>query len=368
MKKGFTLLEILLVIAAIGILAAIVIIAINPNRQLAQARDTQRRSDTNTISKALDQYLIDNGSYPVGVTGSPQEVCATGSNGVGQGSVNSGCTDLRPLVPTYLAAVPVDPSGTGSETGYEVWENAANGKAAINASGAEIQPVSLNPDIIREDLVFYVDAGASTSYPGTGSTWSDLSGNGYDLTLTNGPTWNSDGYFSNDADSYFTGAGGVEIPQGADPYSIGVWARQTSIWAPNGGGGLISVGGFDESYESNVIRTEGSLGDFRHYWWNLDITGSDNSIALGEWFYVVGQWDGTTTRTLWINGQEVSSDIPWTPINVTETTIQVSAGSITGGFNEYQQGDVAAAFVYDRPLTAEEIEQNYQVFQARYGQ
>lgn len=74
MKKGFTLLEILLVIAAIGVLAAIVIIAINPQRQIEQVTEAETISGADALHNALEQYLIDNGEYPAGVAGNYQDV------------------------------------------------------------------------------------------------------------------------------------------------------------------------------------------------------------------------------------------------------------------------------------------------------
>src|ERR1700682_851650 len=60
LTQGFTLIEILVVIGIIAVLAAIVIIAINPARQLAQARDSQRTSNTNSILNAIGQRIADN--------------------------------------------------------------------------------------------------------------------------------------------------------------------------------------------------------------------------------------------------------------------------------------------------------------------
>ena len=60
-KAGFTLVELLMVIGIIGVLAAIVVVAINPTKQLGSARDTKRRSEVNSILNAVSQYAIDHG-------------------------------------------------------------------------------------------------------------------------------------------------------------------------------------------------------------------------------------------------------------------------------------------------------------------
>lgn len=141
MKKGFTLLEILLVIAAIGVLAAIVIVAINPTRQLAQVRNATRQSDVNNISKALDQYLIDQGEYPSGISGAYTEICAQDAPDC------SGFIDLQTtLVPTYIAAIPSDPQSTGNGSGYRVALNPNNDAVSVDSINTELeQTVALNP-------------------------------------------------------------------------------------------------------------------------------------------------------------------------------------------------------------------------------
>jgi type IV pilus assembly protein PilA len=140
--KGFTLLEILLVIAAIGILASIVIVGINPNRQLAQARDAERSSEAKSLQNALYQYVIDNnGTYPTGLLGTETEICATGSlkdtDALGA-IVCTGMLDMRVLVPTYLAAIPVDPQATGSESGYRAYKDADGQRAFVKPEKKEV--------------------------------------------------------------------------------------------------------------------------------------------------------------------------------------------------------------------------------------
>jgi len=128
-KKGFTLIELLVVIGMITILFAIVLIAVNPARQFAQARNTQRRSDIRTILDACWQYAADhNGSIP--------SCIGTTAKHIGTDSGN--CDLSGDLVPNYVTAIPKDPStGTDGDTQYTIVKN-TNNRITVAAPGAEL--------------------------------------------------------------------------------------------------------------------------------------------------------------------------------------------------------------------------------------
>lgn len=130
-KKGFTLLELLLVIALIAILASIVIIAINPAKQLAEGRNAQRRSDVNTILNGIYQYAIDNnGTIPGNASTTATAICQTGGTCTGLIDLSAITNDEK-----YLVSMPADPStATTNSTNYTM-SKSANGRITIAAPG-----------------------------------------------------------------------------------------------------------------------------------------------------------------------------------------------------------------------------------------
>jgi len=121
-KKGFTLIELLVVIGILAVLLAITLIAINPGRQFAQANNTARSSDVNTILNSIGQYLADNkGVLPAGIAaGDTDKPISSAAGGTGAAFCNA-------LVTTYIAALPHDPlpantftDCTNYATGYTV--------------------------------------------------------------------------------------------------------------------------------------------------------------------------------------------------------------------------------------------------------
>lgn len=133
-KRGFTLLEVLIVIGILAVLAAAVLVAVNPTRQFKIARDTQRLANVNAIANAISQNM----SEHKGVFTCENELLSTSS------IISTAGADIAPcLVPEYISQLPVNPGVDGAEfvsvenynTGYEVLRNPTTGRITVSAVG-----------------------------------------------------------------------------------------------------------------------------------------------------------------------------------------------------------------------------------------
>jgi prepilin-type N-terminal cleavage/methylation domain-containing protein len=137
-SKAFTLIEVLVVVVILAILASIVIFAVNPARQIAQANNAQRDNDVKAILDAVYQYTVNNrGDYPVVIPTDPTVI----------GSDDFLVDICEKLVPDYLTAMPFDPDQAGGgyadctsyNTGYTI---ALDGdRLAVSAPLAELSKV-----------------------------------------------------------------------------------------------------------------------------------------------------------------------------------------------------------------------------------
>ena len=142
-NKGFTLIEILVVIGIIAVLAAVVLVAVNPARQFKLARDSQRTSNVMAILNAIGQNISEHkGSFVCNGSIKDLPLASTVLKSASSSPAGTGIDLANCIVPDYIASIPYDPalstafytSTTSYNTGYEVFRD-QNGRITASSSG-----------------------------------------------------------------------------------------------------------------------------------------------------------------------------------------------------------------------------------------
>ena len=234
--------------------------------------------------------------------------------------------------------------------------------------------ISYNPRIVTDGLVLALDAGNPKSYPGSVTTVDDLSGGNNVGTFAGNTSFNSQGYFVLD------GVGGTRITTSGTTYpstwnqavTFELWAYfdADGTWHNGVYGGLFSRGstagtlGLTRANANNSVRM-----------WLRDSGGSATAagvVVRDAWYQIVGTWGGDANLNLklYLNGVETGS--------FTKTSISGSpdgggyslggmSSTLSGSPGNYMKGRISAARMYNRALTASEIQQNFNATRSRFG-
>jgi hypothetical protein len=228
--------------------------------------------------------------------------------------------------------------------------------------------VGYNPRTVTDGLVLCLDAANPKSYPGSGTTWSDLQSkiNG---TFTNGTTFST----SNNGAVVFDGVDDY-VTFGTSFTSLDLIDKSFQCWINKIGSSHKSI--IDKDFDNGAPNYGGwgfwIQSNNKLWWWNhanLDLLDDGlNTVTNGVWTNVAVTYNNTTkTANFYINGILNSSK---TNINIVEKSsgsAPLLVGSLRGAIGFYFDGSISLVLAYNRILTAAEIQQNFNATRSRYG-
>jgi hypothetical protein len=217
------------------------------------------------------------------------------------------------------------------------------------------------PGVVTTNLSMFLDAGNASSYPGSGTAWTDLSGNSRNGTLTNGPTYTSadGGSIVFDGTNDFVQCSGSPTVTAA---TFLVWMRRS---------------GPQDDYDG-ILYSRGSVAT------GIGFFGTTNKISY--------TWNDAVNTYSWDSGLTIP-DLTWCMVAVSVTSTSATAylcqsSGITSATNtvnhtsatlddikigqddlasRYFNGRISVAMIYDRALSAGEITQNFNALRGRFG-
>lgn len=221
--------------------------------------------------------------------------------------------------------------------------------------------------IVTSGLVMHLDAGNAASYPGTGSTWTDLSGNGNNATLVNAPIYSS----TNGGQIAFNGSTQfATMPRSvADSFSLELWINTTSSGGSSSGewwNGLAILDA-DVSGSGNDFGLAIGAGRLMFGTGNPDSTlKTTSTYNSGSWMQIVATRNNTTgARQIFVNGALVVSDTASTQsLNAATQMALARFQSASVGFLACNVAIVRACNI---AFSADQVTQNFNANRGRFG-
>ena len=221
--------------------------------------------------------------------------------------------------------------------------------------------------IVRDGLVLHVDAANVKSYPGSGNTWSDLSGNGNNATLTGSPTYVSNESFSFDATNDYANAGVISNLDGSSKISLEAWIKVDNLATTDR---KIICYKRDANTDANFQLRRGFNTDGLYYQWHSTTWQTfsiDNFFTnTTDWHHVAIVHNPSVSPQIvcYRNGEQfLTSTGNSTPLYWQAATLFIGYRTAS----EYFDGDISIVKLYNRDLSANEIKQNFEATRGRYG-
>ena len=227
---------------------------------------------------------------------------------------------------------------------------------------------SYSPKVVTDGLVLYLDAANPLSYANGSTKWNDLSRGRNNGTLINGPSFQDNAIVFDGANDYIDLGTPSSIGQ-LDEITISTWVYIDAFSA--GADGFISTDGSPRGWYMGTWNHP-NTGNTDIVRWLVSTDGSTtdalntSELTRYQWYHLTGTWNSSTMQ-IFVDGELNAS------ISTTNTTAPLPDPSnslrmgVRYSLTQFFNGKIAQAKIYNRALTAQEVQRNYQALKSRFG-